>query len=463
MDQEKPINTEEEFNTAIMFATQTKNKWSRYKGYPPELLVFGKMSKCPGSVINEGNSASHDLALQESPEGVQFRERLALRERARKAFSEVDNAQSLRRAMQQRSRPQRSAYLPGDWIMARRKENQWFGPLKVVLQEDKNVIWAVQGNKLFRLASEHARSLSAVEEIQNMNQIRHVDTPQTLDQIRSGNTRYIPIQPSEIPAPHGPRRNNDESEESLEQPDTEPDASEKTNPSQPGSDVDYSPTSPTPPEPSIDAPENIPVPVEEEDDLVCDAYTLNEDQVWRFEVNLDTRDIDTLRNDPNPTAFAFLVSAAKRQRSEVKLATLTSAERQLFDAAKAKEVQSWLDTQAVCRIQRHKIPMQNILLTWNAENNTHLSADSKQVSGRKAKARLVILGYQDPELSSLERDSPTLSKLSRDLLLQACVSNRWEIGSFDIKTAFLRGRADSRMLGVGTTTRPESQDEPANC
>lgn len=80
--------------------------------------------------------------------------------------------------------------------------------------------------------------------------------------------------------------------------------------------------------------------------------------------------------------------------------------------------------------------MQNILkrrwiLTWKgAENNTHLSADSKQASSRKAKARLVILGYQDPELSSLERVSPTLSKLSRNLLLQACVSNRWEIGSF---------------------------------
>ena len=88
-------------------------------------------------------------------------------------------------------------------------------------------------------------------------------------------------------------------------------------------------------------------------------------------------------------------------------------------------------------------------MTWkNADDNTHLSADSKNVPSRKAKARLVILGYQDPELSNLERDSPTLSKLSRNLLLQICVSNRWEIGSFDIKTAFLRGRADSRMLGL---------------
>ena len=411
MDQEKPINTEEEFQTAISFATQTKNKWSRHKGYPPELLVFGKLSKCPGSVISEGNSASHDLALQESPEGVQFRERLAIRERARKAFSEVDNMQSLRRAMQQRSRPQRSIHLPGDWIMAWRKDNQWFGPLKVVLQEDKNVIWAVQGNKLFRIAPEHVRSLSAVEEVQNLHQSKQVDMPTTLEQIRPGNTRYVSLNSPEIPVPNAARRSSEDLESNREQPDTEPEVSEKINPSQPRSEVDYEPTSPresevpeTPLEPVGESPENIPVPIEEEDDLVCDAYNLSEDQAWRFEVNIETRDIDMLRNDPDPTAFAFLVSAAKRQRSEVKLSTLTSTERQLFDAAKEKEIQSWLDTQTVCRILRHKIPMQNILTT--------------------------------------------LSKLSRNLLLQACVSNRWEIGSFDIKTAFLRGRADSRMLGV---------------
>ena len=107
-----------------------------------------------------------------------------------------------------------------------------------------------------------------------------------------------------------------------------------------------------------------------------------------------------------------------------------------------------------CRILRQKIPESSILrrrwiLTWkDAENNTHLGVEGRQSQNRKAKARLVILGYQDPELSNLERDSPTLSKLSRNLLLQLCVSNKWEIGSFDIKTAFLRGRADSRILGL---------------
>ena len=167
IDKEKPTSSEVDLEMALSFATQTKNKWSRYNGYPPELLVFGKTSKRPGSVSSDPSCASHELALQNTAEGVLFRERLALREQARKAFCEVDNSQPLRRAVSQRSRPQKAVYHPGDWIMAWRKESQRFGPLKVTLQEDKNVIWAALGNKLFRIAPEHARPLSAVEEVKH--------------------------------------------------------------------------------------------------------------------------------------------------------------------------------------------------------------------------------------------------------------------------------------------------------
>ena len=193
MDKEKPIEPVEDLDIALSFATQTKNRWSRYKGYPPELLVFGKLSKSPGSVTSEDSQASQELALQDSSEGQQFRERLATRERARRAFCESDKLQALRRAVHQKTRPQRTVYHPGDWIMAWRKENHWFGPLKVILQEDKNVIWAVLGNNLFRIAPEHARPLSAVEEVKLTKSIDDIDIQQELTKLRSGNTRFVDI------------------------------------------------------------------------------------------------------------------------------------------------------------------------------------------------------------------------------------------------------------------------------
>lgn len=62
--------------------------------------------------------------------------------------------------------------------MAWRKESQWFGPLRIIIQEDKNIICVVLGNKLYRLALEHARLLSAIEEIQLKKQ---ANTPSMKD------------------------------------------------------------------------------------------------------------------------------------------------------------------------------------------------------------------------------------------------------------------------------------------
>ena len=90
------------------------------------------------------------------------------------------------------------------------------------------------------------------------------------------------------------------------------------------------------------------------------------------------------------------------------------------------------------------------ILTWKP-----IDPDEKQVSGsqthphHKPKARLVVLGFQDPQVDSIPRDSPTLSKLSRMLILQFAASRQWKIGSFDVKTAFLRGQSrDNRILGI---------------
>ena len=76
---------------------------------------------------------------------------------------------------------------------------------------------------------------------------------------------------------------------------------------------------------------------------------------------------------------------------------------------------------------------------------------------RKAKSRIVVLGYQDPNIEDIPRDSPTLHKETRSLLLQLCASRAWVIRSFDVKTAFLRGsKRDTRTLGIEPL--PEMRD-----
>ena len=149
--------------------------------------------------------------------------------------------------------------------------------------------------------------------------------------------------------------------------------------------------------------------------------------------------------------IALLASAAKKQRAEVKEKQLSEADRQLFLGAKRKEISSWLSTETVRKIARSQIPEEQILrsrwvLTWKPIDDSGQESGSTQ---SKPKARLVILGFEDPHIETLSRDAPTMGKDSRMLVLQYAASARWSLRSFDIQTAFLRGsRQDGRVLGM---------------
>ena len=132
------------------------------------------------------------------------------------------------------------------------------------------------------------------------------------------------------------------------------------------------------------------------------------------------------------------------------MSQLNNKDRELFQAAKEKEVDSWIDTETVARILRNKVPRENVLrsrwiLKWKEVDEINYQGPAKY----KPKARLVVLGFEDPLVDSIPRDSPTMSKMSRMLILQYAASMRWTIESFDIKTAFLRGQEQStRILGM---------------
>ena len=56
-----------------------------------------------------------------------------------------------------------------------------------------------------------------------------------------------------------------------------------------------------------------------------------------------------------------------------------------------------------------------------------ITDESGTLTGRKAKARLIIKGFQDPDLLHISRDSPTLSTLGRNLLLSLTSHFGWEL------------------------------------
>ena len=79
------------------------------------------------------------------------------------------------------------------------------------------------------------------------------------------------------------------------------------------------------------------------------------------------------------------------------------------------------------------------MLTWKKSSDP----DDRSVT---PKARLVLVGFQDPDLGRIATDSPTLRKESKHVILSICASKGWVIWGADIKTAFLSGDASNRDL-----------------
>ena len=478
MDIEEAITSYEQLEIALAFATHTKNQWSRYRGFPPEMLVFGKQRQNAASNISDLTGASHGLAVADTPDGIRFRDELAVRERARRAFAQVDNCQVMRRAILQRTRPKREEYPKGAWVMIWRKRGEsigsWVGPMQVIIQESSQIVWVSMGSKLFRIAPEHVRPLSAVEEAENQHTVKersqkdliqgvtqfqdliHGTGNPVIGQAPNGNVEEESAQGNSqnMPMNEAPTNNDQETPSSEvatppvnHQPDQEP--SVQSVPSE---------TLPEERDLSLDDPQNVPIPDDNSEWFVQDeaeVFACTEDHAWQFEVEISQQHVDQWKQESIPHEMAFLVSAARKQRSEVKMIELDSTDRAMFEKAKQSEIESWISTETITKILRHQIPRENIMkcrwiLTWKP-----IDPDDKKVSGSKShprhkpKARLVVLGFQDPQVDSIPRDSPTLSKLSRMLILQSAASNQWKIGSFDVKTAFLRGQArDNRILGI---------------
>jgi hypothetical protein len=147
----------------------------------------------------------------------------------------------------------------------------------------------------------------------------------------------------------------------------------------------------------------------------------------------------------------LLVSDAQKQKVEIKLSTLKSADQLRMAVAKHKEIGAWLTHSTVRKVARGKIPQSAVMrcrriLSWKSAGPTDLPADVS--NGQKAKARLFVICFDDPGVGIVKNDSPTLSKDGRQMVLQQVSSFGWDRISFDVSTAFLHGDGDGRLLGI---------------
>ena len=173
----------------------------------------------------------------------------------------------------------------------------------------------------------------------------------------------------------------------------------------------------------------------------------------------------------NPVAYLV----KKMKDSEVVLSRLSPEERKLFTRAKAKEVESFLRNEAVRKClddvevkrayESGRIVRARWVLTWKLvppedreeavrDHQTNEHTMHTKDGLRKAKARIVLLGFQHPNLldPAFKTSSPVQSTLGRNLLYQMSAQHQWPLEGLDLATAFLQTQpteADQELWTTG--------------
>eukprot|EP00435_Cladocopium_sp_Y103_P017364 s1359_g4.t1 len=461
MDMEKQIESPEQFRESLIQAVCAKNALSRIKGYTPEQAVLGISRRLPASITSDTSQGAHTLALDVSPESDRFRAALERRSLARKAFIEADNCSSLRCALLRRTRPMNEPYEEGDWVLywkrkggnMRRERGRWFGPARVVQIEGKRVVWLVHANQLVRASPEQLRPASSREwkAVQGSEEAMH-PVKDWLQKIRAKD--FFDLEAEELP------------------PDeTQGDGSGASQPECPPS----SGYSPSVGEPEGEAGEDcvgddvgddnlepgdlggLKVHVDTDDDVenslfgdTLEFWEPEPSKIWEIDITPPTMDVSW--NSSQPEEVIMIATELRKKRVEVSLKELGEEDQLRFAAAKDKEIRAWLHHKTVQKVAKGRIPDHAVmrcrwLLTWKGATGDEPPGELA-MNGKRAKARLVIIGYEDPDLSTIKNDSPTLSKDGRQTVLQQVSSRRWPLISFDVSTAFLHGRGDGRQLGI---------------
>ena len=135
---------------------------------------------------------------------------------------------------------------------------------------------------------------------------------------------------------------------------------------------------------------------------------------------------------------AFVVTSLRKKRVEVNEKRMTPEERESMNMAKGKEIREFIKEAVVTRLLKDEkvnpkdVMKMRFVLTWKSDPDSKL--------GKRGKARLVVLGFQDPYLGKEETTSPTLNRRSKQLILQQATQKRWRLRKGDVTAAFLQGK-----------------------
>ena len=456
---------------ALAEAVTVFNHRDMVRGFSPAQHVLGRGADDTDRFVEAGQGLPPGLLI-ENPEG-EFARAARRRAEAEKIHADWNARQRINRAANSRHRPCYN-YLPGELVFFWRsqesgkgrrqpgtRQGRFLGPARILATETRKsesgelspggAVWLVRGRNLIKCAPEQLRRATEREEIlEGMSAQAGQPTPWTFTQVAEnlGGNQFQDAT-TDVPALQEWRR-----------------AQEATEASQP-SRLRIRQKRPAPPMSGLDAggdsemrpeaePEATPLqrprlePQGQESGLrgecwwstvseqawpdVPAAYWSDQQAAVEVEVAIPETQRGILRMTRN--FEGYFVGQMKRKAVEVSERRLSPEEQAEFRGAKQVEVKNFLSADAFEALPKHLQPSRDQavgmrwVLTWKLKDD----------GTRKAKARAVLLGYQDPCYEHRSTTAPVMTRQSRQMLLQMAAWKRWRVRKGDVSGAFLQGR-----------------------
>lgn len=394
-----------DWTTAMDWALMAKNCMQSVHGYSPHQLVFGQNPNLPSVLIDRAP------ALEGTTKSEWVAKHISALHTARKAFTEAECSERIRRALKKQLRHNDEKYELGDKVFYKRVDcPEWKGP-GVVIGQDGAVVFVRHGGTCVRVHQLRLRKVTQEHEEPHISCEKEDGEEQ-----RSSDT-YEDIE-----------------ETNVESADNDP----------------------------LSASEN--------------AATERQDDV---NTNVKTGQIVTFRHAPNGGSQTAKVlgragKATGKYKSWYNLELLKPAEvagniaavdlSQLedlqvqvqasssdtcedvfvtkdvtFDEAKTSEIKSWIQNEVFEEVEDKG--QKCISTRW-------VCTLKETENGLVPKARLVARGFEELQVSELQKDSPTCASESLRLLVAVSCQKQWQLHSMDIKSAFLQGLELSRDIFI---------------
>ena len=479
-------------------ATYVWNQHENVRGYSPFQHALGRTPDSEGRLFD---NRVHDLPMEmmQNPDD-EHDSAVQLRASAAKIFIDWQLQEKLTRARNSR-KYQPKVVTPGDLVFYWRttvpanESHSWnrgvyLGPARVLAVETKkdedhrlhpgNVVWLVRGTKLIKVALEQVRHASAREaSLHELNKPLHLPWTFTgiaadlqkgeyYDHTGTGPTsaQSSSVDPQEEQTTDHPtgRRRYDTKRPAVTEMitrDSRPrldktlvDVDSDYTPSLPPSDIEAGETRTSPTTQATRgrsrSRQRTPMPsgthwVDEVQsgfwqEEVCNFWNHSLNAAVEIEVELPTQHRNWKKFFKN--SQAFFISALKRRSIEVSERRMSAEEHEQFSGAKQVEVDKFVAAEALQALPPHLRPNRSQalrmrwVLTWKKKDDGTL----------KPKARAVVLGFLDPDYANRPTFAPTMTRQSRQVLLQWAANHHALVHKGDVAAAFLQGREFEREL-----------------